>query len=97
MKPADEDRLIDCLKLIDTGNGITADRLKEVVLECGESMSDEQLKMMLAIAVDNSTDNVVYDSFACKLHRKTSIYDLANEIVKPIEPTNTPETGDAAK
>lgn len=97
MKPADEDRLIECLKLIDTGDGITEHRLKEVVLECGESMNDEQLKILLAIAVDKKTDNVVYDSFACKLYRKTSIYDLAKEIMKPIEPTNTPEKGDAAK
>lgn len=97
MKPADEHKLLDCLKLIDAGNGITENRFKEVLLECDESISDEQLKIMLAIAIDKKTNNVDHDSFACKLYRKTSIYDLAKDVVKPVEPNNTPETGDAPK
>lgn len=97
MKPATEDVLLNCLKVIDPGNGITENRLKQVALEYGESMSDEQLKTMLAIAVDKKTDKVIYDAFAFKLFQKPTIYELAKEIVKPIEPTTTPETDDAAK
>lgn len=97
MKPADEHELLNCLKLIDPGDGITADRLKRVALDHGESITGEQLNTMLAIAVDNKTDKVIYDQFAFKLYHKPSIYELAKEIVKPIEPTITPESDDAAK
>ncbi len=82
MKPADEDALLGCLKVIDTDDGITENRLKCVALEYGESMSDEQLKTMLATAVDKKTDKVIYDSFGCKLYHKASIYDLAKETVE---------------
>lgn len=97
MKPADEHELLSCLKLIDPGNGITENRLKQVALEYGESMNDDQLKTMLAIAVDKKKDKVIYDTFAFKLYHCPSIYELAKEIVKPIEPTKSPESQDAVK
>lgn len=98
MKPATEDALLNCLKVIDPGDGITESRLKQVALEFGESMTDDELKTMLAIAVDKKTDKVIYDAFAFKLFQKPTIYEFVKEIVKPIEATTPPEnTDDAAK
>lgn len=86
MKPADEDTLLHCLQTIGTADGITENRLATVAKEYGESMTDEQLKTMLSIAVDKKTDRVIYDSFACKIFQQPSIYEFAKEIMKPIEP-----------
>lgn len=83
MKPADEDTLLNCLRQIDTGDGITENRLKEVALAYGEPISDKQLKTMLAVAVDKKSNKVVYDSFACKLYHNVSIYELAKEVLNP--------------
>lgn len=100
MKPANEDELLNCLKIIDAGEGVTANRLKQVASEHGESMDEEQMKTMLAIAIDKRTDKVIYDEFAFKLFQKPSIYELAKEIMKPVEPlesTVPPKTDDVAK
>lgn len=96
MKPADADGLLNSLKLINAGEGITENRLRQVTLEYGEGMSDEQLKTMIAIAVDKKMDKVIFDTFAHKLHHnpKYSIYDLAKDIVKPIEPDEAAEIND---
>lgn len=95
MKPADEEELLNCLKLIDPGNGITENRLRKIALQYGESMSEEQLKTMLAIAVDKKTDKVIYDAFAFKLYHNPSIYHLAKEIMKPDEPAVSPDIDEA--
>lgn len=97
MKPADADTLLNALKTIDPGDGITENRLRQVTLEYGEPMDEEQIKTMLAMAIDKKTDRVFYDTFAFKLYHnpEKSIYDLAKEIVKPIEPIPAPEVNDA--
>lgn len=99
MKPADADDLLNALKLIDAGRGITENRLRQVTLEYGESMNDEQLKTMIAVAIDKKMGKVIYDTFAYKLYHspKYSIYNLAKDIMKPIEPDQSLKINDPTK